>query len=340
MNRCVIFLLVLIFLTAGCSSAPATTKQELPNQQELPPPEPKTVPSPYTGVRTDPERVNRRPIAVMIDNSPKARPQHGLAAASIVYEMLAEGGITRYMAIYLEGEAETVGPVRSARHYFVYAAAGHDAVYAHCGGSPQAYREIAGLSIRSLDDMKDRGIFRRSNDRSAPHNLYTSIATLRKEMAARGWEKTQAPEPLWKFTDESGQGKPATYVRIPYPKGYQGYSVRYEFDQESGTYKRYVADAPHVDASDRSQIRAKSIIVLFIKSWPIPKDPELRIDMDIVGSGSGILFVDGKQRDIKWSKASKTGPFCFSESNGEPLKMQRGNVWIQVVPLETQVESR
>jgi hypothetical protein len=293
--------------------------------------------SPYTGLKVDPKLVERRPVVVMIDNSPKARPQAGLNKAQVIYEMLAEGGITRFEAVYLEGEPATLGPVRSARHYFVYTAAGYDSVYAHCGGSPQAFQEIAALKVPDLDDLKDRGIYWRSPARTAPNNLYTSMETLRSAMALRGWERQQAPPPQFKFTDTPKGGSPAGKIKIPYPKGYQGYTVDWEYDSEARVYRRFTAGEPHIDSENGTQLTAKTVMVLYIKSWPIPGDQELRIDMEIIGSGKGAVFSSGKSREIKWTKESKTSPFSFYEASGAPLEIERGQVFIQVVPLETEV---
>jgi len=281
--------------------------------------------------------VKRSPVAVMIDNSPKARPQHGLSKASVVYEILAEGGITRFMGIYLDNDAEIIGPVRSARHYFLYAALGYGAVYAHCGGSPQAYEEIEALGVANLDDMSDRGVFWRSGERVAPYNLYTSGANLRGAIAERRWESTNVPDQPWKFTDEPQQGRAAASVHIPYPNGYQGYSVSYEYDRAAQDYKRFMANEPHADAVDGSQLRAKTIIVLYIKSWPVPKDPDLRIEMETVGSGKGLVFAESKAREIRWAKNSKKDQFILTEAGGTVLTIPRGNVWVEVVPLETEI---
>ena len=130
--------------------------------------------------------VYARPIAAMIDNHPYARPESGLAQADIVYEALAEGGITRFLGLFFTQPAEKIGPIRSARHYFIYWADEYNAMYAHCGGYPEAYTAIAATGIADMDDLKGSPGFWRNSDREAPHNLYTSTAALRAEADRRG----------------------------------------------------------------------------------------------------------------------------------------------------------
>jgi hypothetical protein len=338
MRRLFILILAAAILVGCAASTPPARPAEQPKAEPAPAkPAAPAITSPYTGLPVTKAQISRRPVVAMIDNSPKARPQAGLDKAQIVYEMLAEGGITRFLAVYLEGEPEVLGPVRSARHYFVYTAAAYDSVYAHCGGSPQAFEEMAAMRIPDLDDIKDRDIYWRSPDRAAPNNLYTSMKVLRDAMAMRSWERQDAPAAQFLFADKPAEGTPATSLRVPYPGGYQGYTISYDYDAQAKAYKRTMAGDPHNDAVTGTQISAHTVIVMYVKSWPIPKDPELRIDMDIVGRGKGVLFSSGKTREMGWVKEGKGSPFQFSEANGEPLKLEPGNIWIQVVPLNAEL---
>lgn len=338
----VIMVLALLFLFVGCTNEPAVPKQKEPAKPTpVPtpaptPPAPSLPESPLTGVGYEPARLNRRPIAVMIDNFVRARPQSGLSRASVVYEMLTEGGITRFLALFLENEVNQIGPVRSSRHYFAYVAAGHDAVYAHVGATAQGYAEIQQLKIANLDDMTDRNVFWRAQGRSAPHNLYTSTANMRSAMVERRLERPITVEPLFSFTDNPIPGTPATMVTVPYAGG-PAYTVKYAYDDKTKTYKRFMGQEPHTDAIDGRQIECRTVVVLYINSWVIPDDPDRRLEMDIVGSGVGVVFSDGNFRDIKWSKTSKTSRFVLTEMDGKPAVAPRGTIWVQIVPLDTEI---
>ena len=329
--RLLALLVAVSLFVCGCGSEQAVTKPPEPPPKVEPPPGPQPE-SPLTGVRVEAQVAKRRPIAVILGNSSKERPQDGLSKASVVYEMLAEGGITRLMAVYLENDAQSIGPVRSARHYFLYASLSFGAVYAHCGGSPQALADLKSLGVHNLDDMRDRGVMWRTRDRVQPYNLYTSTANLRYAMEERKWTTYEPVAAPWGFRDDVAGGRPGASVKIPYPNGYQGYTVQYDYDPESGLYKRSVDGQPHIDAQDGTQITAKTIIILYVKTWLIPNDKDLRVDMDMVGSGKGLVVSDGKLRDITWSKKSKASAFELKETGGSRLLIQRGDVWVQVVP--------
>jgi hypothetical protein len=330
--RFLALLVAIALLVGGCGQEQAVTKPPEPPpkvEPTTPPPQPE---SPLTGLPVDEQVAKRRPVAVMIGNSSKERPQEGLSRASVVYEILAEGGITRLMALYLDNDAQSIGAVRSARHYFLYAAAGHGAVYAHCGGSPQALADLKTLGVQNLDDMRDRGVMWRIRDRVAPYNLYTSTANLWYAIEERKWSTREPVAAPWGFSDEAATGRPGASVKIPYPNGNNGYTVQYDYDSVSGMYRRSVDGQPHIDAQDSSQITAKTVIIIYVKTWLIPNDKDLRVDMDLVGSGKGLVVSDGKLRDITWSKKSKASAFEFKETGGSRLSIRRGNVWIQVVP--------
>jgi len=334
--RLLALMLAVSLFVCGCGTEEAVTKPPEPQPQVEPPKvEPPPAPqseSPLTGVPVSEQIAKRRPIAVMLGNSSKERPQDGLTRASVVYEMLAEGGITRLMAIYLEKDAQSIGPVRSARHYFLYAALGQGAVYAHCGGSPQALADLKSLGVQNLDDMRDRGVMWRIRDRVQPYNLYTSTANIRYAMEERKWTSYEPVAAPWGFRDEAADGRPGASVRVPYPNGNQGYEVQWDYDRDSGLYRRSVDGKPHADAQDGTQITAKTIIILYVKTWRIPNDQDLRVDMNIVGSGKGLVVSDGKLRDISWSKKSKSSAFEMKETDGSRLLIQRGNVWVEIMP--------
>lgn len=341
-------LILAVALSAGCSRKKAETPPPAPEPAvdttapKDPPPEPeKPGPvSPFDGLKAEAAQIGRRPLAVMIDNQADARPQAGLNQAEMVYEILAEGGITRYMAVFLRNGPPAVGPVRSARHYFVQLAAELDALYAHAGQSPQAEEELARLKIPDIDDLKGAGGFFRSRERQAPHNLYLNASDARAFAARRGIEKAgQVPQGIFSFkADLTPAGKAAVKISIPYPYGYQGYTVNYEYDSPNDRYARSVAGKPQVDAADGRQVAPKNVIVQFTPHRAIPGDREGRIDVTLVGSGKGLVFTKGTVREIKWDKKSVRDRTRFTDASGNAIELQPGQTWIQVVPVGTTVE--
>ena len=301
--------------------------------------------SPLTGEPVAEELTRRRPVAVMIDNHPDARPQSGLDQADLVYEVLAEGGITRYLAVYLDNPVSQVGPVRSARDYFLDLAMELDALYVHCGQSPQAEEEIPKLGINDLNlefNVPDRFSWRTS-DRRAPHNLYTSYERIMGAAAEKGYRTTIVGQPRELFKRDAAlapTGAPAAEVTIPYPKGYEGYIVSWKYDPATGLYSRFVKGQPDLDRPTGRQLTTPNIIVQYVRSEPIPKDPALRINVHFVGEGRAQLFIKGMAVEAKWKKASREAPTVFTDAQGRPLVLVPGRTWIEVVPLETKVDAK
>ncbi|MHB9059105.1 MAG: DUF3048 domain-containing protein [Bacillota bacterium] len=311
-----------------------------------PPPEPPKYYSPLTGELTSEDLTKRRPVAVMIDNHPNARPQSGLDQANVVYEVLAEGGITRYMAVYLDKAVPVVGPVRSARDYFLDLAMELDALYVHCGQSPQAEVDIPKLGINdiNLEFNVPLSFSWRASDRQAPHDLYTSYDRIIGAAAEKKYRTVINGEPRQLFKRDSAlapTGAPAAEVTIPYPKGYEGYVVSWKYDPATGFYSRWsVKGQPYLDKPSGKQLVTPNIIVQYVRSEAIPKDPKLRINVYLVGEGRAQLIVKGVAIEAKWKKTSREAPTVFTDSQGNPLVLVPGQTWIEVVPLETKVNTK
>ncbi len=300
------------------------------------PPSPPPVLDPYTGLPVaSASQIDRRPLAVMIDNQKDARPQSGLDKAEIVYEVVVEGGITRFMAVYLATEVSEIGPVRSARHYFLDLALGINAIYVHAGESPQALEQMPALGVDQLDELVNGQYFWLSPERKRPHATYTSTSLLRKGEANRHFaDNGTAPQPLWNFADDPFAGrsdaKPANTVLLTYP-GYVHYSILWQFDPASSTYMRFNDGRPQTDKPTGKQLGATNIIVQYVPAHRIPGDQALRMDMTMTGQGQAVFISGGRAVAGTWKKATREAPVKYFFADGTPLALHPGNTWVEII---------
>jgi hypothetical protein len=276
-----------------------------------------------------------RPLSIMIENSKGARPQTGLDKANIVYEVLAEGGITRFLAIYYDQEAEVVGPVRSARPYFVSKSLEHQAIYVHIGGSEEADNFIKEERIDDINEFVDFQPFWRTQDREPPHNLYTSTIQLRKEANKLGYVEMIKKQD-YQFETESNEkltGRQNNSIVIPYNNDY---TVSYKYQPESMKYLRFINNEPHIDAQTKKQLVVDNIIIQFAPTKII--DEEGRLAIDFIGKGKGLLFFKGSSEEITWEKQDLESRTVFLDKEGNRIALTPGNVWIQIVPSDLRVQ--
>ena len=271
------------------------------------------------------------PLAVMVENSVDARPQVGLDLADVVYEALAEGGISRFLALYLTQEAEAIGPVRSTRHYFVYTAAEYNSTLVFVGASPIGYAALAATGIRQLNESYgDAGIWR-SPRRAAPHNAYTSTADARAAADAKavGWPGSWGPL-VFKDPLAPALGEPATSITVGYPPlGW--YDVSYEYDPATNQYLRVMDGYRHRDQFTGQQLAASNVIVQVVADELI--DREGRLDLVQTGEGRAYYFVDGVEIDGTWTKADFGSRTLFWDTAGNLVRFNPyGTTWIQLVP--------
>lgn len=287
------------------------------------------LPSPISGIYTKEENINKRPFAVMLDNQIKARPQAGLDGAEIVYEILAEGNITRYMAIFLANEPNLIGPVRSARPYFLDKAMEFDALYVHDGGSPQALKDIRNLKIGDISaQSRGKDTFWRKNHKKRPHNEYTSADAIRKAAKqSRYKENVDFDKYIFNNEDQKIDGDSLTYVKIPYSKTYK---PNFKYNDEDGLYYRCINEKPHLDEVSKVQLTAKNIIVQ--KAITKVIDSEGRKEISLVGKGRGFFITKGEIREITWEKKSRRAITRFFYEEGEEIRLNPGVTWIEVIP--------
>jgi Protein of unknown function (DUF3048) N-terminal domain/Protein of unknown function (DUF3048) C-terminal domain len=296
---------------------------------------------PLTGQPVSQDVANRRPIAVTLDNfSPDARPQAGLDRASLVFETLAEGGITRFMAVYQEHDASMIGPVRSTRLYFNSWAAGLAVIFGHDGGNVDALQQLPQLgTIFNEDADRISGPFWRISSRAVPHNEYTSTNNLRSYAQSHGGATTGVAYSLPHKADAPPSSRPAHFT-LNVQFSYSDYNVGWQYDPVTNTYLRFMGGSPHVDAATGKQLRAKNVVVMFTDESPA-SDPYTAgaIHLRTEGTGKAQVYEDGKVITGTWSKPSITDPLQWLDSSGKQIALNKGNTWAEVVPVGNQVTS-
>lgn len=331
MKKIVLISLILALMLAFSSCGGNETPESTPTPTPVPSPTPVVEIADdvfYTNMTSS----NSRPVAVMIDNDVKARPQSGLENAYAVYEMMVEGASTRLMAMFKDCTATKVGPVRSSRHYFLDYSEEHDAIYAHCGYSPQAQSDLSALGIANVNELTSNNgkNYYRDTSRKAPHNLYTSLPELISSASGKGYSVTTDVGNVFSYNKNDADlisGTTAEKITIPY---ITGYTVSYEYDKENKLYKRFINSAPHTTATDGSALMAKNIIVYQVKNYTI--DNYGRQNLNTVSSGSGYYITNGKAISITWQKNSRTGKTSYMTENGADLVINPGNVYVQIIP--------
>jgi len=304
-----------------------------------------------TGLPIYEEALYRRPFAAVINNSTRAQPQSGIASADIIYEVLAEGDITRLVGIFQSYIPEKLGPMRSARDYFVDFALNHDALFIHHGASPGGYSRIWSLSVTNLDGMALEGsVFWR--DRTYPywafntgtrpleHSSFTGgerLLTHIYNRSIRGYWPEDAQAYGFNFIPitarsqqttnegigaESGQ---ANIVTVPFS---QWYYRRFVYDPATGLYMSENRHGPHRDAETGEQVTVGNILVQLTTMRVV--DGEGRRVVDTVGEGAGYLISGGRYQPVRWAKDSHTAPMRWYFPDGTPLNLSPGRVWICV----------
>ncbi|HLV08996.1 MAG TPA: DUF3048 domain-containing protein, partial [Halanaerobiales bacterium] len=288
--------------------------------------------SPFTGMPVT-ERSLEKAIMVSIENTKQARPQSGLESASIIYEFLVEGGITRFMALYRRGLPEKVGPVRSLRPYLIELAQEYNALLLHAGASPEGFAMLKEVDIESLDQLYNGNYYWRSIDRPSPHNLYTGINKISPYLNRITGLEYSDRFPFQHISFVKEDDSKADYIRIHF---WGGSRVSYRYDPDGNVYKRFYSleEKPHL--TDRGeQLTARNIIVQYVKTRVI--DDIGRLEMELQGNGQALVFRDGILIEGYWEKHS--GEWTrFYENNGQEIKLNPGQTWIEVVPTSTNIE--
>lgn len=286
------------------------------------------------GVVVAPGQENKWPIGVMIENLPVVRPQAGLGSAKVVFETLAEGGATRFFALFDGTEnLAKLGPVRSARKYYVNWATEYSSVYAHAGGAPDALIELAARKLLDLNGIGGAAkYFWRDKTISAPHNLFTSSEKLNTAVATSPLATQVASYDSWVYKDDAAvakRGAPAKQLVIAFSG--RAFEAEWEYHADTNTYFRSTAGVAHRDSLTKNVIQAKNVVVEFLPNEKFQAEKG-RLSLNTTGSGRVLIFRDGKMVEGTWKKQTIWRRTSFVDADGQPIALNRGTTWVEVVP--------
>jgi len=363
--------------TASMTQSEVTqTPTKAPKKAKVDPSLPRTEICPLNGALfTTLERdvwITRRPLGVMIENSLDSRPQSGLGTADIVYEAVAEGGITRFMGMFycdaaLSGNI-TIAPVRSARIYFVNLISEYDGLYAHVGGAgncddPNVDPRAKALCAIQRYSIKDLDQFGRAGDYKTCHRMANrldkevayehTMACFLDELYNVGtkWKWTNLDSKgvswdknfiSWKFKSltEKATGSPATNVSYVFWGSNRdfnkSYDVEWKYDSSSGSYFRYNGGIQAIDLNTDEPLQFKTVIVQKVKET-FAEDIEKHMLYEVIGQGKAIIFMDGVAIDATWSKTARTSRTIYKDLKGKEVKLNPGPIWISLIPSNNEV---
>ena len=283
---------------------------------------------------------NDRPFAVMIDNHSDAWPQAGLNQAYMVYEIIVEGGETRLMALFKGVDLDKIGPVRSARHYFIDYAMENDAIYVHFGQSPQAQSDIKKYDIDDINGIAEDGTtFWRVKDKYAPHNAVTSTEKLLESAKSKNYRTTSTEGSVLNYVvDEVNleEGLVADKVTIPHS---DLQTVTYEYDEENKVYERYARGEEQTDWDTDEAITTKNIIITFCNNYTLTdSENKGRQGLKNIGTFDGYYITNGRAIQIQCIKNARDEKTIYQDMNGNVIQVNDGNTFVNICPTNADVE--
>lgn len=331
--------------TPDASSSGDQSEPAVSAMVPLPEPEPEPEPvlpytNPLTGEGCETDISQNRPIAIMLNNLKKALPQMGVSQADLIFEIPAEGGITRMLAVFQDvSDVGTIGTVRSARDYYVSLALGMDALYLHAGGSPQAYTFIKNQGVAALDCVNgpyEGTLFWRDKDRRKNAGYEHSVVTTGEKIS------TLLPTYRYRLEHKDGYSYPMSFAQNAVPAdGRLADTITVEFstyktgvfryDAETELYKVEEYGQPYVDGNNDQQVAVKNVLILQTDISLIKGDEAGRLSVRTTGTGKGVFACGGKCMDITWSKPSHTEPMTFTDANGQELQFGVGTTYINII---------
>ena len=283
---------------------------------------------------------DERPIAVMIDNNVGYTAHAGLQDAYLTYEIIVEGGLTRLMAIFKDQDTELIGPVRSARHYFLDYALENDAIYGHYGWSEFAKSDIDLLGVDNLNGITNaQEAYWRDQSVAAPHNVFTSIENLKEAADSKGYATTSQDFENFSYSvdpislEEQDGSMLANHIGIRYSSYH---TTGYTYDTEREVYLRDMDGYAHVDKETNEQYYTKNIIIQKMSNHSI--DNYGRQDIDDVASGDGYFITNGYAVPIRWEKSGRSSKTKYTYLDGSTVMLNDGNTYVQIQPTDETLE--
>lgn len=291
---------------------------------------------PLTGVGSE-TKTDGRAVAVMVNNHPKARPQSGLHKADIVYEILAEGDVTRFLAVFQSEKPENIGPVRSARDYYIDLAKGLDALFIAHGYSEEARKLLEQDFVDNLNGMVyDGTLFERASFRDAPHNSYITYENVLKGANEKKYSMNQSPPEFQFLSEEDSEsvtGEEANSVTISYSAS-GVFNSTYEYDNSVGKYKRYTDGEQTIDYETKEPILVDNLFIIETTHQVI--DAAAHKEIDLESGGSGYLLQKGKVMEVEWKNDNG---LIVPVRNGEVVPFVQGKTWVNVIPTNPGLKS-
>ena len=324
---------VFVLLLAGGIAFGLTHQAAAPQPNIVatkPKPKPVVYTSRLTGVVVTQAQSILPVTGVMIENSDAARPQSGLMEAGVVFEAIAEGGVTRFLALYEEGQPDSIGPIRSARPYYVHWLLPFDAAYAHVGGSPDGLSAVQALNVKDMNQFYNGSYYTRITSRYAPHNVYSSMAKLLSLEQSKGWTTSSFTGFLRKADSPS---KSPTATSIDLNISGPDFNPHYDYVASSNSYARSEGGAKHIDAVSGAPLSPKVVIAMVVP-WTngvLDATGAYYTNYSDIGSGAAYIFQDGIVTIGTWNKASIQSQLAFTDSSGKPIKLNAGQTWISAV---------
>lgn len=283
------------------------------------------------------------PMAVMIENLVGVRPVSGLSKADLVFEALVEGGITRYMAVFLHHDVDEIMPVRSARSYYLDWLGPLDATYMHIGGAVSDNPRVTALPRIFNEGVKTyvniNGTWLRKPGVFAPHNAFTSTSRMKDAQDKKGWARSSTVK-AWLFKDdELEQKRPAGEQAITLEWslfGKNGYEVKWVYDHIGNRYFYEVAGSRQVDPATSQDVTARNIIIQ-LTNMSSANDQQGRIVYDTIGEGNAIIFRDGIAINATWKKLDVSTRTVYFDAEGREVEFNRGTTWVQIAPTDSVV---
>lgn len=310
--------------------------------------------NPLTGLPLAEAYVNRRPVAIMLNNLKQALPQLGVSDADIIYECLAEGGITRMLGIYQDpSQAGSIGSIRSSRTYYLELALGHDAVYIHAGGSPDAYSKIRAWNVTALDGVNgpycgtspgSNLMWRDTSRRKSmgyEHSVITSGSTIAEKF--EGYSIRLDHDAGYTYNMQFAPngaptgGAAANTVTVPFSNVKTGV---FTYDTDSGLYQVAQYGKSYIDGNTGEQVGVTNVLILKTRCALISGDDKDRITVDLTSGGTGYYACGGKLIDIRWGKADRNSQFVYTDLDGNPITLGRGHSYVNIVPLDCDVTTQ